>query len=113
MTPLRHLFQNALKAFEIVRRSFKDELIQKTFAAFHKPPGLIRERAHDTIRYHFSVTAGSRISSFPSPAARSRARTPKGSVSIGRSVWPMGAAETMGTRRGGGIGRQAARTERV
>src|SRR5882724_1013333 len=38
-----------------------------------------------------SMTAGSRISSCPSPSATSRARTPSGIVSMERAVWPMGA----------------------
>src|SRR5713226_9296071 len=47
-----------------------------------------------------STTAGSRISKAPAPRARSRALTPRGKVSIGRSVWPTGAPQTTGTPSG-------------
>src|ERR1700758_830705 len=38
------------------------------------------------VRHSRKATVGSRISSWPSPAARRRARTPNGIVSIGRIV---------------------------
>ena len=69
-----------------------------------------RERSHgraadadevnrfDGCGFHFCrVTTGSRISSFPSPRARKRARTPSGIVSMGRDVCPTAAPKTTGT----------------
>ncbi len=47
-------------------------------------------------RENHAEQAGSRISNLPSPSADRRARTPKGSVSIGREVCPIGAPKTMG-----------------
>src|SRR5579863_6889241 len=46
------------------------------------------------------VTAPSRISSVPAPTVFNRARTPSGTVNIGRTVCPTGAPNTIGTPSG-------------
>src|SRR5256885_13395960 len=54
----------------------------------------------DVFYLSHSMTAGSRISSVPLACASRRVRTPRGKVSMGRAVWPIGAPYTMGMPRG-------------
>src|SRR5581483_8538686 len=65
----------------------------------------------DMLLFDHAVTAGSRISRAPSPSACSLARTPRGTVTMGRGVWPKAAPKTIGTPRGTRIRSQTSRTE--
>src|SRR5260370_5570038 len=85
-------------------------------AVFAKHPSQRRHRrsANPDYMHMFccaqATTADSSNSSVPSPSASRRALMPSGIVSMGRTVCPMGAPNTMGTPSGRRIRAQTSRT---